>query len=55
MWEYSGVVWVVCEGSKEKKCGYRGQRLNMVAAIGTPSVVKRGLISRITTGKKVAK
>jgi len=32
-----------------------GPHLNMVAAIGAPSVVNRGVISRIATGKTVAK
>jgi len=32
-----------------------GPHLNMVAAIGAPSVVNRVVISRIATGKTVAK
>ena len=32
-----------------------GPRLNMVAAIGALSIVNRVLLSRITTGKTVAK
>jgi len=32
-----------------------GLRLNMVAAIGAPSVVNQVVISRIATGKMVAK
>jgi len=51
------VVWVVREGSKEQEKAWLeyGPLLNMVTAIGAPSVVKRVLISRITTGKTVAK
>ena len=41
--------------NEKNRGGNTVPRLNMVAAIGAPSVVKRVLISRIATGKPIAK